>query len=1203
MLQKRKQKASMGNKEVMEAKMKANGLAGRNRMCGSRDLGLDLDDWCQMSCNLADPNCPHHMCACDKAIECVSLRPHIKSSWCTENCNAAFATCPRNLCKCEGVSPPFFVDFTHAEANEMKDFDERAFAQGSASAASDAEAKKLSEADAMWQAANAAKQKDGPVKRDSSGAIVRLGEPGDDPEELAELAEPDEVKGLLPLPGGAELPLPSSSVPVGTATANDPQSGQQSLPLAPARTPEEEHALDELARRQETGTEENIVVSAHYGATTNGTNTTKITAPTDADAAIAAETTHTTITSDGNIENQREKRHQRWVEERVNATNTNTTDANATDTNTTHANTMHTNTDSFIPDSFIPNASLVIPNASVTNEGCNCSWAQKWANSCNGGGDGSHCWGVCCGAPATANVQQQAANTTVAVQADKWTGSKPQVDAQAQAWSQAEAKATAIAKAKKAATARAEARAQKAQAAEERKVASKSAKHIASPQQQEERMIIEQQQGAAAVGLQPQPWDATPEQQAQMRTSDAEATAEMTAWAAAEAEAHAAVDAQVQAEAEATTAQDQFINDQWNQPVPVQPVQPVPVAVAQPVQPVVAQPVQPAVGQPVQPVQPVVVQPVQPAVVQPVQPVVVQPVQPVLPVQLVPPVPPVVLQPVKPVLKPTMEGAGGYLTRGGSEQASWPAPQQAQQQSAQPALTVNPYPEQQPVVVQPMQPEEPEEEPPLARDVGWPVGQQEQRPGDGKAKEDDGVLQRMLHPEEYRPPQQEQAEVQVEAQLQMRDRLQRAQQRQHKRAERQPQPPQAPLTSGCHDMATITADQLKCVYPSLDHDRAFEYATAASAKLGSLLGTTCAWAAFLGNAAVVSKELTTWKEAGCLTEAPYCGRGPLQLTSYSSYDFCSAQPSCNCPNIADDIESVSKSSQIGFGSAACVWGDLFGTSLSSFADGTREGFLQTACALHQGKYPCDAVFPEGKPYEKREGYWRNASECLGVRPGRANEFLQKSSHNGRAKPGRKKVPAKSAEGSSEPKHRADALAKVAALAATLELEEAAAADQRRPLDFPGIPRGGKKRKQKGAELSKQHEAEMARRDAPAGAKLGKAAAKLTKAAPVPSKAAFAPAKLNSFIAVPAKPVKVAAKPLKPARAIAAVLAESATPPAETSVYAIEPDDPQLMAKLKASLREKEMHTEQFAMVQKALKELAAVQQDREDATSLASLQP
>ena len=79
-------------------------------------------------------------------------------------------------------------------------------------------------------------------------------------------------------------------------------------------------------------------------------------------------------------------------------------------------------------------------------------------------------------------------------------------------------------------------------------------------------------------------------------------------------------------------------------------------------------------------------------------------------------------------------------------------------------------------------------------------------------------------------------------------------------AKQPPQPPQAPLTYGCHPMTAITTDQLRCAYPLLDHERAYQYATAASAKMGGLLGTTCAWAAFLANAAVESKEMTIWKE-------------------------------------------------------------------------------------------------------------------------------------------------------------------------------------------------------------------------------------------------------------------------------------------------------------------------------------------------------
>ena len=101
----------------------------------------------------------------------------------------------------------------------------------------------------------------------------------------------------------------------------------------------------------------------------------------------------------------------------------------------------------------------------------------------------------------------------------------------------------------------------------------------------------------------------------------------------------------------------------------------------------------------------------------------------------------------------------------------------------------------------------------------------------------------------------------------MRDRLQRAQQKQkqQKPGEQPPQAAQAPVSDGCQKMDAITADQLKCVNPSLGPDRASEYATAASAKLGHLLGTTCAWAAFLGNAAVASHEMTTWKAHRCQT--------------------------------------------------------------------------------------------------------------------------------------------------------------------------------------------------------------------------------------------------------------------------------------------------------------------------------------------------
>ena len=515
-LQKKKQEASMEKKDVMKAKMKANGLAGRNRMCGSRDLGLDLDDWCQMSCNLADPNCPHHMCACDKAIECVSLRPHIKSSWCTENCNAAFSTCPRNLCKCEGVAPPFFVDFTHAEASKMKQFDNEQFAQGSASAASKIEAEKLSEADAMWQAANAAKQMDGPVQRDSSGKVMRPDEPAAAPEDLnlgfaaesySEPEEPrsaidqwNEANGVLPPPAGTELPL--SPEPAMSVAAEGPLPEQQSVPIVAGRTPAEQHALDEFAKRMVGDQGPNAVVAAHYGAA-------KKHRPSDLGDATVAETTNTPDASEGNIEDQRQKRHERWLEDNAKRSVDNAKrwlEDNAKAANASNANTT-------LASAHPSNASLV----NVTIEDCDCNWVAKWPQSCNGDGDGSHCHGICCGTTATnASVQEQAkakntsapkvaANTTAA--AHKQDEAKAEVKAEAEAWSQAEAKATAIAKAKKAATARAEARAaaeeqkaSKAQAAEEKKTAAVPGE---APQQQQERMIIEQQQGAAAVGFEP----------------------------------------------------------------------------------------------------------------------------------------------------------------------------------------------------------------------------------------------------------------------------------------------------------------------------------------------------------------------------------------------------------------------------------------------------------------------------------------------------------------------------------------------------------------------------------------------------------------------------------------------------------------------------------------------------------------------------
>ena len=84
---------------------------------------------------------------------------------------------------------------------------------------------------------------------------------------------------------------------------------------------------------------------------------------------------------------------------------------------------------------------------------------------------------------------------------------------------------------------------------------------------------------------------------------------------------------------------------------------------------------------------------------------------------------------------------------------------------------MTPYTEMEPVVVGAGSVQEQQSKPPMTPDLGWPVGEQEQRPGDGKAKpRDKETLQRMLHPEQYRPWQQEPAQA-VEAQLQARHHL------------------------------------------------------------------------------------------------------------------------------------------------------------------------------------------------------------------------------------------------------------------------------------------------------------------------------------------------------------------------------------------------------------------------------------------------
>jgi hypothetical protein len=178
----------------------------------------------------------------------------------------------------------------------------------------------------------------------------------------------------------------------------------------------------------------------------------------------------------------------------------------------------------------------------------------------------------------------------------------------------------------------------------------------------------------------------------------------------------------------------------------------------------------------------------------------------------------------------------------------------------------------------------------------------------------------------------------------------------------------------CNEMQSITADQLQCVFPMLGIENAQLYASSASDRIGPLLGTSCAWAAFLGNVAIESKELTKWTEIQCKTSPPYCGRGPLQLTSKHNYNFCADLEICDCPDIAKEYEQISRDPDLGFGTAACVWGAMFGYSLSELADGTRDGMLKTCCTIHQGHFPCEKM----SQYARRVEYWETATMCLGT---------------------------------------------------------------------------------------------------------------------------------------------------------------------------------------------------------------------------------
>jgi predicted chitinase len=155
--------------------------------------------------------------------------------------------------------------------------------------------------------------------------------------------------------------------------------------------------------------------------------------------------------------------------------------------------------------------------------------------------------------------------------------------------------------------------------------------------------------------------------------------------------------------------------------------------------------------------------------------------------------------------------------------------------------------------------------------------------------------------------------------------------------------------------------------------------------MGSYLTTACHWAAFLGNVGTESAQLTEWTQVPCdsATDSPYCGRGPLQITGSSNYDYCASETSyCGCSSIGSDPELVSSDTSTGFGTAACVWAIMSGHDLSENADGTLAGFKETACYINAGTSPCGD--PNG--WSSRQSYWNTANSCLGI-SSNDNEYL------------------------------------------------------------------------------------------------------------------------------------------------------------------------------------------------------------------------
>eukprot|EP01120_Amphizonella_sp_Union-15-10_P015245 TRINITY_DN7802_c0_g1_i1.p1 TRINITY_DN7802_c0_g1~~TRINITY_DN7802_c0_g1_i1.p1 ORF type:complete len:202 (-),score=29.45 TRINITY_DN7802_c0_g1_i1:38-643(-) len=183
------------------------------------------------------------------------------------------------------------------------------------------------------------------------------------------------------------------------------------------------------------------------------------------------------------------------------------------------------------------------------------------------------------------------------------------------------------------------------------------------------------------------------------------------------------------------------------------------------------------------------------------------------------------------------------------------------------------------------------------------------------------------------------------------------------------------FTYACSPMRSITSAQLRCVFPQLPSDKADIYAIHLNSQLVPTgVSNTCQWAALLGNIGTESNGLTEWTQIPCDSsdDAPYCGRGPLQITGPTNYNFCAGQGVCGCPTIYSNPSLVSYDTATGMGTAACVWATLSGRNLNQYADGTLAGFKITAELINCGTTGCT---PNG--WASRQAYWAAANSCFG----------------------------------------------------------------------------------------------------------------------------------------------------------------------------------------------------------------------------------